>query len=124
MDIQALYAALRQYEDVMALNAPAVLAALAAFEEAQCLKLPPALRELLACFNGGEIFIPGTTIYGTDQEGAYSQTRSLTAGIAWRPGWMRPFRTTTRILRSSYEHIDDDERGKAAAHKCAAKCRA
>lgn len=72
MDIQALYAALRQYGDVMALNAPAVLAALAAFEEAQCLKLPLALRELLACFNGGEIFIPGTTIYGTEQEGAYS----------------------------------------------------
>ena len=72
MDIQTLYITLQQYKDVMALNAPASSDALATFEKAQQLHLPPMLRKLLACFNGGEIFVPGTIIYGVNQEGAYS----------------------------------------------------
>lgn len=79
MDIRTQHAVLQRYGSVMALNPPAAPAALVGFEEARHTALPPALRELLACFNGGEIFIPGTIIYGVDLEGEHPLTRVNTS---------------------------------------------
>lgn len=72
MEMQALCAKLRSHEGVMALNAAATPAGLATYEEVWHLRLPPSLRALLSCFNGGEIFVPGTVIYGANPEGPYS----------------------------------------------------
>jgi hypothetical protein len=48
----------------MDLNAPLEKNNLEKFECENHITLPLDLVELLCCFNGGEIFIPGTSIYG------------------------------------------------------------
>lgn len=39
------------------------------FEVANKIKLPDALKEIYKNFNGGELFVPGTTVYGLDGDG-------------------------------------------------------
>jgi len=64
MNVKNLCEELKKYSDVMDLNAPLDQEELLAFQKENSIKLPDSLAELLLSFNGGEIFIPGTVIYG------------------------------------------------------------
>lgn len=64
MSIRDLYLKLLTYKSAMKLNDPLDEKILMEFAYENDLKLPPELKELLLCFNGGEIFVPGTRIYG------------------------------------------------------------
>ena len=70
MSIRALYKELERYRAVMLLHKPLPQAALQAFEAEHHITLPPPLAELLSFFDGGELFIPGTIIYGVSGSAA------------------------------------------------------
>lgn len=64
MSILSVFEKLKKYADVMEFNAPATEKELCEFNDYLNDKNPKEFKALLKCFNGGEIFIPGTIIYG------------------------------------------------------------
>ena len=64
MSINDLYCLLKKYQNVMDLNAPISRDEVENFELDNNIRLPNDYKEMLSLFNGGEIFVPGTFIYG------------------------------------------------------------
>lgn len=53
---------------IMKLNAPVSKESMNAFQNDNGISLPESFSELLQHFDGGELFVPGTTIYGISNE--------------------------------------------------------
>lgn len=68
MVIKDIFQKLLDYKDVMELNPPVASNIVSAYESCNGINLPKEFKELLMCFNGGEIFIPGTIIYGLNSD--------------------------------------------------------
>ncbi len=83
MTIRELYEKLMCYPRAMRLNPPASEKQLRGFEEEFHTELPDQFRELLECFDGGEIFVPGTVIYGVGGQGSESLA-AFNRGLARR----------------------------------------
>lgn len=64
MVIAELYKQLQQYKAVMELNNGCTENVIQLFQQQNNIRLPRPLIELLICFDGGEIFVPGTIIFG------------------------------------------------------------
>ncbi len=64
MTISEIATSFQKYGDIMEFLPPVSLIDVAAYEKKNHCKLPVSYVELLKHFNGGEIFIPGTVIYG------------------------------------------------------------
>ena len=64
MDLKQLYKRIENYKSIMDLNMPINSDSLKYFKESNGIKLPEKYKALLTLFNGGELFVPGTTIYG------------------------------------------------------------
>lgn len=63
MALNDIFLALKKYSN-MDLQPPCGHNTVLEFEKNNRIELPVEYKELLALFNGGEIFIPGTTIFG------------------------------------------------------------
>lgn len=72
MDCCMLFNILQQYDDMMDFNNGCTEDMLNEFENKNNIKLPQSYASLLKCFDGGEIFVPGTVIYGTGINGGTS----------------------------------------------------
>lgn len=72
MDCYELFNILQQYNQVMDFNKGCTESLLNAFERKNNIRLPHSYATLLECFDGGEIFVPGTVIYGTGTSGGTS----------------------------------------------------
>lgn len=59
-----IYRNLMSYDSVHSLNQPITEGDLSDFEKTNGITLPEPLKDLYRHFDGGEIFIPGTLIYG------------------------------------------------------------
>ena len=68
MSIKTLYQQLSSFQNVMELEKPLSKKALEEFQNLNGITLPRQFAELLFCFDGGELFIPGTFIYGIDNK--------------------------------------------------------
>lgn len=66
MSIKALYQQLSNYENVMDLENPLNRNVLERFQSVNDITFPNQLVELFSCFNGGELFVPGTLVYGIE----------------------------------------------------------
>lgn len=64
MKIRQAFLQLKKFPDLMDLNPGLTKEEIQAFEEKNKLVLPDSYKNLLECFDGGEIFRPGTKIYG------------------------------------------------------------
>lgn len=64
MSLESAYKELLKYKSHMRFNAPASAREIELFEQCSGWIIPPQLKELLQFFDGGEIFIPGTKVYG------------------------------------------------------------
>ncbi len=64
MSMKDVYGELLKYKSVMRLNPPATQVDIKAFEVSASVKLPEELKALYLLFDGGEIFVPGTKIFG------------------------------------------------------------
>ena len=62
--MKELYSRLGDYRSIMEFNSPISSDALIHFEISNGVKLPEKYKILLTMFNGGELFVPGTTIFG------------------------------------------------------------
>lgn len=76
MEINTLYLRLSKYIHSMDFNCPTSEKQIKEFELNNHIKLPFELIELLLKFNGGEIFIPGTTLYGINYPDDISNVNS------------------------------------------------
>lgn len=68
MSIDNLYKTLLQFPNVMELENPLSLSELEHFQNSNKITIPRSLVELFSCFDGGELFIPGTIVYGVNNE--------------------------------------------------------
>lgn len=68
MNIDEIHSRLCQNSNSMSFNPPATESNIISFENDNLIKLPKPFRELLKLFNGGEIYSPGTKIYGIDSK--------------------------------------------------------
>ncbi len=59
---------LETFEDVMRFNNPAAEETIDDFQKESGIKLPRSYIEMIRRFDGGELFIPGTLIYGVAQK--------------------------------------------------------
>ena len=66
MTINELYEELRKDENLMEFNPPITDTEITKFQSKNGIAIPPALIELYELFNGGEIYIPGTLIFGVN----------------------------------------------------------
>lgn len=64
MNIRQAFLQLKKFPDLMDFNPGLDRRQIQAFEEENKLVLPESYKDLLECFDGGEIFRPGTKIYG------------------------------------------------------------
>lgn len=67
MSIVSLYERLKVYGKKMLFFEPASQESINDFQTKQGIQLPKSYVELISCFDGGEIFIPGTTIFGINK---------------------------------------------------------
>ena len=67
MDIIDLFNELKKFDDVMELNPGLSESVLEDFQKSNGIRLPRSYCRLLTCFDGGELFIPGTVIYGLNR---------------------------------------------------------
>lgn len=67
MSLHRLIDKLRKHTECMEMNEPLSHHEVEKFEKNR-IKLPASYVELLCCFDGGELFIPGTIIYGLNHE--------------------------------------------------------
>lgn len=72
MNSYELFNILQQYKSVMEFNRGCSESTLEEFQYKNGIRLPKSLVDLLKCFDGGELFIPGTVIYGTGINGGVS----------------------------------------------------
>lgn len=72
MECHELFDLLRHYDGSMEFNVGCSDTILSDFENENDIRLPHSYVSLLKCFDGGEIFIPGTVIYGTGKNGGVS----------------------------------------------------
>lgn len=68
MNINEIHNRLCQNTNSMSFNPPATESNIISFENDNSIQLPKSFRELLKLFNGGEIYSPGTRIYGIDSK--------------------------------------------------------
>lgn len=71
MSLEELCNQLKEYPEVMELRPPLAETSIEQFCIANNIELPPPLKELLRHFNGGELFIPGTKVYGVKTSSEY-----------------------------------------------------
>lgn len=71
MNLSEIVKTLKKYCDLMELMPPANMIDVVSYERKHNSKLPESYTKLLQQFNGGEIFIPGTTIYGIRPSDGY-----------------------------------------------------
>ena len=64
MTIKEIYDQLKKYQKIMRFNSPATEVDVKAYEVSDGKQIPEELKELYMLFDGGEIFVPGTRIYG------------------------------------------------------------
>lgn len=64
MNLKQLYKRIENHKSAMDLNRPINSDVLKCFEVSNGIKLPEKYKLLLTLFNGGELFVPGITIYG------------------------------------------------------------
>ena len=64
MSMKKVYDRLHSFIDVMLFYEPATREKIALFQNENGIELPNSYVELLSLFDGGELFIPGTIIYG------------------------------------------------------------
>lgn len=62
--IEKIYTGLMQYSNLHELNNGLTKEKIIEFETENRISLPEDLKELYQYFDGGELFIPGTTVYG------------------------------------------------------------
>lgn len=72
MSCRELFVILKKYSEKMEINRGCSQEILESFQEKNGIVLPLSLAELLMCFDGGELFVPGTVIYGTGANGGES----------------------------------------------------
>ena len=72
MNIIEVYENLTKHSGSMSFNPPAKESDIVSFEADNSLCLPESYKELLKLFNGGELFVPGTKVYGINREEAES----------------------------------------------------
>lgn len=77
MTMRDLYVKLLDFTDVMELMAPVQTNEITVFENQNNILLPNSYKELLSFFDGGEIFIPGITIYGITEHKGYKTIREI-----------------------------------------------
>lgn len=77
MSIKDLYKKLLDFFNVIELMQAASLQEIADFEKKNNISLPDSYKELLSFFDGGEIFIPGTIIYGINEHKGYKTIREI-----------------------------------------------
>ena len=75
MSLSTLYQELCHYSNMHELNTPLEKADLRRFEDDNGLVLPAPLVELLSFFDGGEIFIPGTIVYGVNSSNRFKSIK-------------------------------------------------
>ena len=68
MDFMNLYTKLNDFSQVMLFNKSVPAEKIDEFQKENRLKLPDSYIRLLKCFDGGELFVPGTVIYGIVEE--------------------------------------------------------
>lgn len=64
MTIKDLFKRLQGDIDFMEFNEPISQKDISKFESLNGVSIPPSLRSIFLLFNGGEIYVPGTIIYG------------------------------------------------------------
>ncbi len=64
MDINKIMNGINKYPDVMELNEPVTESEVNDFQKTNGIILPPQYVGLLQVFDGGELFVPGTQIFG------------------------------------------------------------
>lgn len=64
MNLERTIDKLKKFDDVMRFNKPAADGEIDEFQKTNGIELPQSYIELIRHFDGGEIFIPGTIIYG------------------------------------------------------------
>lgn len=64
MDLGIVMDELNGFPEVMEFNEPATEAEIRDFQKTNNITLPPSYVEMLRKFDGGELFVPGTRIYG------------------------------------------------------------
>ncbi len=72
MSCRELFVILKRYSEKMEFNRGCSKEMLESFQKKNGIVLPLPLAELLTCFDGGELFVPGTVIYGTGANGGES----------------------------------------------------
>lgn len=68
MNIDDIVKKLEKFSDIMEFNRPATDIEIKQFQNTNGIELPNSYVELLKKFDGGEIFIPGTIIYGINTD--------------------------------------------------------
>lgn len=68
MDFRNLYFKLKKFSQIMDFHEPVSVEEINRFQKQNGLNLPNSLIDLLRCFDGGELFIPGTIIYGIREQ--------------------------------------------------------
>ena len=68
MNIDDIVKKLKKFPDIMELNHPITDVEIKRFQNTNGIELPNSYIELLKKFDGGEIFIPGTIIYGINTD--------------------------------------------------------
>ena len=68
MNIDDIVKKLKKFPDIMELNHPITDIEIKRFQNTNGIELPNSYIELLKKFDGGEIFIPGTIIYGINTD--------------------------------------------------------
>lgn len=68
MNIEDIVKKLKNFSDIMEFNRPATDMEIKQFQNINGIELPNSYIELLQKFDGGEIFIPGTIIYGINTD--------------------------------------------------------
>lgn len=72
MDIQNLYEKLKEHSEEMDFKEACPELSINVFETMNGIILPKPYKELLQLFNGGEIFVPGITVYGIHDDESLS----------------------------------------------------
>ncbi len=72
MNSYELFNILQKYKSIMEFNKGCSESMLEEFQCKNGIRLPKSLVDLLKCFDGGELFIPGIVIYGTGKNGGLS----------------------------------------------------
>ena len=77
MTFDAIFDELKKFDSVMELNKPLTKGQLQEFQNSNGIIFPQAYTNMLEKFDGGEIFIPGTVLYGIIGDGHRLTVREI-----------------------------------------------